>query len=108
MPILMRIILIIILFLLKGCASTPPKPLGTIKILDAESIMYEGETSEENVSFFEKALTNSTIKTVIISSVGGDVDGGLKLGRLIKEFDLNVIVRGACTSSCANYIIGSG
>jgi len=43
-------------------------------------------------------------KSLEINSGGGDVFAGMEIGKLVKEYHLEVIVKGQCASSCANYI----
>lgn len=82
------------------------KSTATIKTQGDNIIVFIGDTSMENAELFEKTLinTNKPIEVVAITSPGGDVKGGLKIGRLIHEYGLKVYVMSKCASSCANYI----
>ena len=43
-----------------------------------------------------------------ITSVGGDIEAGMRIGAYIHEKRIDVVVSGACLSSCANYIFPAG
>jgi hypothetical protein len=41
---------------------------------------------------------------LVISSAGGDIEAGMRFGRLVRDWNLNVYVEELCASSCANYV----
>jgi len=105
----MRYLLYFLIFLLCGCSSFNSNNIqeSRINLFGVHSIKFEGSTSLVNANLFEKILSNNpkSIDTLIISSRGGDVFGGMHIGRLVNEYGLKVIVRKVCASSCASYIV---
>ncbi|MBE0352567.1 MULTISPECIES: hypothetical protein [Pseudoalteromonas] len=99
-------LLLLLCGLLVGCKSTE-QTVTEISEISPGTVLYQGETSRQNVEMFESVLVNSKnkIDTLVINSEGGDVMAGLHLGGLVHEYQLKVIVRELCASSCANYVI---
>lgn len=104
----MRYLLYLSIILLFGCSSLGDHNIGKgdINLFGINTIKYVGNTSAENADVFEKILLKNlgNIDTLIIDSRGGDVFGGMHIGRLVNEYGLKVIVKNICASSCANYI----
>lgn len=96
-----------ILLLFCGCSSTPQNKGGEINLIDNQTIEYIGTTSKENAKRLESLLTKHAkeINTLVVTSTGGEVFGGLYIGQLVHEFGLKVVVKRYCMSSCANYIV---
>ena len=104
----MRFLLTILLIIfICACTSKSNIEKSAIFLQPQNSIKFVGSTSLENAQAFEKLLAANTdsINTLIINSGGGNVFGGMKIGRLIHEHKLEVIVENLCASSCANYIV---
>jgi len=99
--------LISITFLLTGCSYINIwQEKEEIVIVSSDTLKFKAYTSIANA---KKAITlirnNKTpIKTIIVNSNGGDVKGGMLLGRFIYKNKLNLIVNKNCFSSCANYL----
>jgi hypothetical protein len=56
-------------------------------------ILANGRITEDTPKIFEKFLkTNSTRGTVYFNSIGGNLEGGIKLGELIREKKLNTFI----------------
>ncbi len=94
------------LLLITACASNHIEKSSII--LDSPtSITFKGSTSMSNADAFEALLLmhSPSITSLTINSRGGDVYGGLKIGHLVHDHNLDVTVRGFCASSCANYIV---
>lgn len=102
-------ILIFFLFLVGGCASKADSEneQAQIEALTPEIIVYRGEISDKNVTLLENILLapSKDISTLIITSGGGEVFAGMRLGKLVHSYQLKVVVRGICGSSCANYVV---
>ncbi|MCF7518106.1 MULTISPECIES: hypothetical protein [unclassified Pseudoalteromonas] len=98
--------LLILSVLLVGCKTTQQR-VAEISEVSPGTIYFQGETSKQNVEKFEQLLVTSSqqINTLIINSQGGDVMAGLHFGGLVHEYQLNVVVREFCASSCANYVL---
>ena len=105
----MRYLLYFPVLLLFGCSSfvSDDTEESNINLFGSHTIKFVGNTSIENANLFEKILSKNpeTIDTLIIASPGGDVFGGMHIGSLVNEYDLKVIVKNICASSCANYIV---
>ena len=50
-------------------------------------------------------LITPQIKTVLVNSIGGDVEYGRDIGYLIGDFPRTLIVEKYCLSSCGNYFV---
>ena len=98
--------LLLLSVLLVGCKTTQQR-VAEISEVSPGTIYFQGETSKQNVEKFEQLLVTSSqqINTLIINSQGGDVMAGLHFGGLVHEYQLNVVVREFCASSCANYVL---
>jgi len=104
----MRHLLYFPILLLFSCSSViDDAEESTINLFNSHTIKFIGETSLENADLFEEALSKDpeAIDTLIINSSGGDVIGGMQIGRLVNKYGLSVIVPNFCASSCANYIV---
>jgi len=78
--------------------------------ISGSKIIYEGYLNERaNEEIFQIHSKNkSSIKSIQISSRGGDVNLGMDLGEFIFDNNLDVHVQKYCLSSCANYVFTSG
>lgn len=45
---------------------------------------------------------------MVISSGGGEINAGMKMGYWVFDNQIDVVVNGMCMSSCANYIFPAG
>jgi len=104
----MRYLLYFSILFLFSCSNVDSDHVNksNINLFDSHTIKFSGETSIDNAELFKKLLSKSsdTIDTLVIDSTGGDVFGGLQIGRLVNQHGLKVIVPNYCASSCANYI----
>ncbi len=76
--------------------------------LVAETAYYSGPISAElNQQFFE-TVKEKTVKRLIITSGGGEVEAGIALGSWVFEQSINIEVPEYCLSSCANYVFTAG
>jgi len=68
-------------------------------------LCYYDYITQENVETFITLLDGSNVKTLILGSMGGDVNSAFKMGLAINQKGLKVILDGPCLSSCANYLV---
>jgi len=61
---------------------------------------------ESSKEFF--AMMSPKVNTLVLTSTGGDVESGLQIGQHIYQNKINIIVKGYCASSCANYLFVAG
>lgn len=103
----MRYLIFIPMLLLWGCSSSPQSKVSEINLIDEHTVEYIGKTSKDNAKQLEIILTkhSNEIDTLVVTSTGGEVFGGMRIGRLVHEFGLKVVVKQYCMSSCANYIV---
>lgn len=105
----MRRLIFILILLFSGCTNVTHKDVSKINLIDDHTIEYIGGTSQANAKQLENILTKQSKKvdTLVVTSNGGDVIGGMYIGQLVHQFDLRVIVKKICASSCANYIVAA-
>ncbi len=77
------------------------------KRISTDTLAFEGVIAKATlVEFLEK--TDDNVKIIQVNSGGGDVLTGVKIARQIQRRNLQVHVKGFCTSSCANYLFLAG
>ncbi|MDN3651562.1 hypothetical protein QWY77_02095 [Thalassotalea ponticola] len=105
----MKYMAIVVFFILAGCASVPAPQLAFIEV-DGSTITYKGDIQSGDLIRIKSAINNESAnpKLFRVSSGGGSIEEGIKIGRWIKNNKLNVEVVGGCLSSCANYIFTAG
>ena len=77
------------------------------KELDQATLVLKGNIGKELYEYYKNNVSVKT-ESVIVTSLGGEVEYGLMIGNDIFDRKLNVIVRDYCFSSCANYIFLAG
>jgi len=77
------------------------------KRIDKDTLRFTGAIKEESFSEFQSKI-DANVKTIEINSGGGKVSASLKIANEISTRKINVVVRGFCISSCANYIFLAG
>ena len=76
--------------------------------LSAGVAYFSGPISaEQNQQLFE-AVKGKTVKRLIITSSGGDVEAGIALASWVFDHGLDIEVSEYCLSSCANYVFPAG
>lgn len=111
---LCRLLFITSFFLVSAC-TTPqsddaPEPETKVFIDDNNVLHYDGGINKDaNQRTFElyKSLPNKPTK-LNITSKGGDVMEGIRLGNWVFDNQFDVIVDKGCASSCANYVFPAG
>ena len=76
--------------------------------IEGTTVTYRGPITEENTQLFLDLVKGKNLKTLVITSGGGDINTGMDMGRWIFENEVDVVVEGMCMSSCANYIFTAG
>ena len=69
---------------------------------------YTGATDARGYDALAKIARENAVATLAVSSLGGEVFWGLKIGELVFANGWDVEVRGQCFSACANYIFPAG
>jgi hypothetical protein len=102
------------LLLLQGCATNKAREeadRASVNLSgDGKRLVYTGKIKAEMV---DKALAlyqaaDPKPDTLDISSQGGSLYDGIRLGTLVYKQQLDVRIFGECASSCANYIFTAG
>lgn len=75
--------------------------------LSKNTLKFEGTITHESYDEFMQKIDDD-ISDVVVNSAGGSVTSGLKIAAEIQRRNLNVVVKGYCVSSCANYLFLSG
>lgn len=69
---------------------------------------YVGTLTEADVDGFISAAREKNIRHLLITSPGGTILAGVKLGRWVWTHGVEVVVDRLCMSSCANYVFPAG
>lgn len=86
--------------------STPASFSGW-KRLDRATLVFRGSIG--NGSFQKmKSMLDDQVRTLIITSPGGEVEPAIRMGELVLAHNLDVVAERYCLSSCANYIFLAG
>jgi hypothetical protein len=76
--------------------------------LAADTACYSGPVSAgQNLRLFA-AVQGKTVRRLVITSNGGEVEAGIALGLWAHAHKLDIEVREYCLSSCANYVFTAG
>lgn len=106
----MRVLLLSLLTLVAACTSvnrTTDHPW-SVSLIEVDTVEFRGEISDEPVNQLELMLeqqASAAVDTLVISSPDGHALAGLRIGRLVHQRQLKVVVDRVCASSCANYVI---
>lgn len=73
-----------------------------------ETAVYSGELSAVRTAEFFERYNNRSVSRLEINSSGGEVEAGIQLGLWVHARRLDVVVKGVCLSSCANYVFTAG
>ncbi len=93
-------------FILNGCESEIDKS-GTWEEVDEQTLRFVGTIDEHTHERFLETITPE-ITTLQVRTDGGEVEPGLAVGQEIHNRELDIIVDGMCSSSCANYWFPAG
>lgn len=105
----MRLVLLVVLAVSPACTSvnTSQEHPSAVSLINTHTVQFRGGTSDEHATQLEALLEQQApaIDTLIINSGGGDAVAGLRIGRLVHQHQLKVVVDKVCASSCANYVV---
>ena len=76
--------------------------------VEGSSIIYIGFTNTAGYDKLVRLAEQGNISELAITSPGGTVFWGIKIGEIVYENGWDVHVRGLCFSSCANYVFPAG
>ena len=79
----------------------------SVTVEDA-AIIYSGDMHPEGYDALVRLAAQGSLTELVISSLGGEVYWGMKIGEIVYENGWDVRVRGLCFSSCANYVFPAG
>lgn len=75
---------------------------------EPETVYYTGAlTAARNREFFGR-VSGMTVRRLVITSGGGEVEAGIALGLWVHDHGIDVEVPEHCLSSCANYVFPAG
>ncbi len=116
---LLKITAMFLILATEGCATKHASQPSTVSqngsketvYIDSENrLHYHGEFEDKKIDDLFVFYQNASRKpeTLYISSGGGSVELGVKLGTWVHKQGLNVMVGKGCASSCANYVFTAG
>lgn len=73
-----------------------------------ETVNYAGKITDTNVERFLAEATGKNVSTLVISSGGGEINAGMRMGEWVLDNHVDVVVKDMCMSSCANYVFTAG
>jgi hypothetical protein len=82
-------------------ANSPPA--ATVE-RSGDAVIFNGQINGRSVEEFKRALQDSGITRLVITSRGGGVAAALDMAVAVHERGLDIDVPTACLSSCANYV----
>ena len=85
-------------------ATSSPDPVSQCSLIDNTSVKLSGIINKD-MKLCAADLITPQIKTVLVNSIGGDVEYGRDIGYLIGDFPRTLIVEKYCLSSCGNYFV---
>ena len=74
----------------------------------ADEVRYTGPLTIKAVDEFIRSNDDKPVTQLSISSLGGILDAGIKLGRWVRQKHADVRVNFFCASACANYVFAAG
>lgn len=75
--------------------------------VNGSTVSLKGEILEGSFKEFLNVF-DETIRQVVLNSRGGDTYEAIQIGRVLKNAEVDILVRGLCLSSCANYLFLAG
>jgi len=70
--------------------------------------IYQGEITQKKNKLFYETYRHIRVKSIQITSSGGEVEAAIHLARWVFANKLDIIVEKYCLSSCANYVFPAG
>lgn len=107
--------MVLLLFIVPGCASAPAQPAKVqaetrVEIDETGRMIFIGSITKAAVAEAMEIYATAQIKPEVlaITSSGGDIVAGLDLGEWVLQNELVIEVEDFCASSCANYVFVAG
>ncbi|MCK9526047.1 MAG: hypothetical protein M0R49_08975 [Limnochordia bacterium] len=91
-----------------GVRSSDPRAVEAIIALEGTTVKYVGKINEENVDRLLDLVAAKPVTELIISTSGGEINGGMTMGEWVYNNNIDVVVEGMCMSSGANYVFTAG
>lgn len=91
-----------------GETSKEPSAEEATILLEGATATYAGKINERNLERFMNTVKGKKVSQLIISSGGGEINEGMKMGEWVFDNHVDVVVESMCMSSCANYVFTAG
>lgn len=105
MPKLVALLALLTLAALAACVSIPSAGRGPpCELASPDTLMLRGGTNQTMLDCVTQ-LARPPVRTVVVDSVGGPVKTAIPIAEMLARLDAEVVVRGQCNSSCANYFL---
>jgi hypothetical protein len=103
------------ILILLSCRPVSAQSYGPLEYrVDRHIVRFEGEQTlvvigptTTELAQEVREIENDRIRTIRITSLGGDRGGAIALAKLVYENQWNVVVSGFCASGCAHYILAA-
>jgi hypothetical protein len=77
-------------------------------VLEGTTVVYVGLLNDQNIERFLEIVRDREVLRLIISSGGGDINAGMRLGDWVFDNSVDIVIERICASSCANYVFTAG
>jgi hypothetical protein len=77
-------------------------------VLNGTTVVYAGILNDQNIERFLETVRDKEVLRLTISSGGGDINSGMRLGDWVFDNNVDIVIEGVCASSCANYVFTAG
>jgi hypothetical protein len=84
----------------RACFSNDCDPAGVTRT--AQGVVFQGIIHAAAVDEAERMLRDGD--SLLIDSMGGDIDSAIRLGKLVRQRNVKVRARYQCFSTCAQYV----
>lgn len=91
-----------------GKTKDKPSTDEAIISLNGTQVTYMGKIKDKDVEHLMGIVKGKKVTTLVISSGGGEINEGMKIGEWVFDNKIDVVVERMCMSSCANYIFTAG
>jgi len=91
-----------------GEAAEDPSAEEATITLDGAKATYAGKITDPNVECFMDTVKGKKVSMLVISSSGGEINAGMRMGEWVFDNQVDVVVERMCMSSCANYVFPAG
>jgi hypothetical protein len=77
-------------------------------VLNGTTVVYVGILNDQNIERFLEIVRDKEVLRLIISSGGGEINAGMRLGDWVFDNNVDIVIERICASSCANYVFTAG